>query len=457
MATHLASTEPLTPSLPTHGGDDAPLPPEDLRPRPPDELRDATTAPGATTGGPTAVETPRPRPRPLLFLTSDTGGGHRSAAQAVAEEVSLLSGDAVAVHLLDPFHDLAPAWVERIVDLYAPLIRHAPPLWGSLYHLTDHPIGAAALRRVIRSLARLRAPLRRVVEELRPAVVASFHPLLTDVASCARVGTAAPPALATVVTDLVAVHRTWLATLPDLLVVPSEDAAAAALAAGMPAERIVAAGIPVGRAFRPRSAEERRGLRLARGLDPDAFTVLLVGGADGSGGLHRRALALVDQLPTVQVVVVCGRHAALRRRLLRDARRRSDARLHILGYVDDMAEWMGCADVCATKAGPSTIAEALASGIPVLAIAHVPGQETANIAWAVSRGAAIHVPSVADLVATVAGLLDPDSPKLRAMARAALASARPEAAATTARSLLSLVPSLGGPSAPGEVDHLRRR
>jgi 1,2-diacylglycerol 3-beta-galactosyltransferase len=448
VATPPAVSGPPTPSHATLVADDAPHPPVGFRPRPPDPPRDAATASTAAPAGATAagtapadgptVDNPTPRSRPLLFLTSDTGGGHRSAARAVAEEVGRLTGDAVAVHLLDPFHDLAPAWVERTVDLYAPLIRHAPRLWGSLYHLTDHPVGAAALCR-----GGLIAPLRRVVDELRPAAVASFHPLLTGLARAARDGSRARPALATVVTDLVAVHRTWLVGDPDLLVVPSDDAARAARTAGMPEERIVTAGIPVGRGFRPRSAEERRQLRLARGLDPDAFTILLVGGADGSGGLRRRALALVDQLPSVQVVVVCGRHASLRRRLLRDARSRSTPRLRVLGYVEDMAEWMGCADVCATKAGPATIAEALACGLPLLLTSHLPGQETANIAWAVSRRAGIHVPSVADLVAAVAGLLDPAGPQRQGMAQAALAAARPEAATTAAHALLVLASPLG--------------
>jgi len=50
-----------------------------------------------------------------------------------------------------------------------------------------------------------------------------------------------------------------------------------------------------------------------------------------------------------------------------------------LGFVKNMAEYMVAADVLVSKAGPGTIAEAAAVGLPVMVTSHLPGQEAGNV------------------------------------------------------------------------------
>lgn len=50
-----------------------------------------------------------------------------------------------------------------------------------------------------------------------------------------------------------------------------------------------------------------------------------------------------------------------------------------LGFVKNMAEYMVAADVLVSKAGPGTIAEAAAMGLPVMVTSHLPGQEAGNV------------------------------------------------------------------------------
>ena len=50
-----------------------------------------------------------------------------------------------------------------------------------------------------------------------------------------------------------------------------------------------------------------------------------------------------------------------------------------LGFVTNMAEYMVAADVLVTKAGPGTIAEAAAIGLPIMVTSHLPGQEAGNV------------------------------------------------------------------------------
>lgn len=50
-----------------------------------------------------------------------------------------------------------------------------------------------------------------------------------------------------------------------------------------------------------------------------------------------------------------------------------------LGFVRNMAEYMVAADILVTKAGPGTIAEAAAVGLPIMVTSHLPGQEAGNV------------------------------------------------------------------------------
>ena len=82
-------------------------------------------------------------------------------------------------------------------------------------------------------------------------------------------------------------------------------------------------GPPVGRNFDrgPLSAAERASLRWSPGLAEGRLVILLTGGAEGSGGMARRAAAILRRFTEIHVVVVCGRNAALRRLLDRLAAR----------------------------------------------------------------------------------------------------------------------------------------
>jgi len=50
-----------------------------------------------------------------------------------------------------------------------------------------------------------------------------------------------------------------------------------------------------------------------------------------------------------------------------------------LGFVKNMAEYMVAADILVSKAGPGTIAEAAAVGLPIMVTSYLPGQEAGNV------------------------------------------------------------------------------
>ena len=68
------------------------------------------------------------KPGKILFLFSDTGGGHRSAAEAIIEALGLECGQQVATEMVDIFRDYAPPPLRNMPELYPELVR-IPELW----------------------------------------------------------------------------------------------------------------------------------------------------------------------------------------------------------------------------------------------------------------------------------------------------------------------------------------
>jgi 1,2-diacylglycerol 3-beta-galactosyltransferase len=57
-----------------------------------------------------------------------------------------------------------------------------------------------------------------------------------------------------------------------------------------------------------------------------------------------------------------------------------------LGFITNMADYMVASDVLVTKAGPGTIAEAAAVGLPVMVTSFLPGQEAGNVDYVLENG-----------------------------------------------------------------------
>ena len=338
---------------------------------------------------------------PVLFLVADTGGGHRAAARAISEELGRAYPGAFAPVLCDPLGGPGSAALLRwICRIYGPAVRLVPWLWGAVWHITNSRPAMRVLRTSLLVLAN--RPVAAAMARNRPAVIVSLHPLTGAAAVAARDRLAPATPVVTVVTDLVTPHAAWRSGSGDLVLAP----AATRRPAGRGARPQPAPlGLPVAAAFRcrPAGTRERAALRRSLGLARCRFLVVLTGGAEGCGGMARRARALIGQFDDVHVVAICGRNRRLRRRL--DAlAARSPGRLTVRGFVGDMADWLRCADVVAGKAGPGTIAEATCCGAPLILTSQLPGQEKGNAAFVTAAGAGRYAPGVRMLVAEISRL-----------------------------------------------------
>jgi processive 1,2-diacylglycerol beta-glucosyltransferase len=239
----------------------------------------------------------------------------------------------------------------------------------------------------------------------------------------------AAPFSVSVVTDFEA-HALWMEPSVDLYCVAAEETKARLVARGVPPERVIPTGIPVSGRFATKV--HAAAVRKHYGLRDDLPTVLLLSGGFGMGPVAQ-ILSEIDKLQRdLQVLVVCGRNEELRREL---AGKDHPHPTHVLGFVTNMHELMAVSDLIVTKPGGLTTSEALAMGKPLVIINPIPGQEAANADFLLEHGAAIKLNRVEDLPFRLERLIG--SKNLTAMAKAAKALGKPEAAERICKEVLS--------------------
>jgi 1,2-diacylglycerol 3-beta-galactosyltransferase len=334
----------------------------------------------------------------VLFLISDTGGGHRSGSQAIGAALDEIDGetryewriDDIATHCTFPLSQLGPA--------YSAALRFAPPIYGALFHATN---GRRRYRTIVRFCEPLyRERLRDSFLMYRPDVIVSVHPLLNHAALRARTdaGLLHVP-LITVITDLGRVHEGWLLPEADMTVVPAREVYQRALERGVPPDRLRLLGHPVHPKFEDVS-ETKVEIRKALGLPTNRPIALLMAGGEGGGKLLPTTLALARSRLPFHLVVVTGRNAALKAKL-EELAPTLPTPMTVLGFRNDVPELMRAADLLVTKAGPGAIAEASIAEVPVVVYDFVPGQERGNLDYVRTNGIGVVALTAAEVVASV--------------------------------------------------------
>jgi 1,2-diacylglycerol 3-beta-galactosyltransferase len=374
------------------------------------------------------------RPKNLLILTADTGGGHRSAAEAIAEAATHLYSDAFQTEIVDALAHHMPFPLNRLDLLYAPVVSHTPWLWQYLWQLTASPRRTGWLVATLRSW--VEPTLRRLFLTAQPDAVISVHPAFNHLGLWAlrRMGLKTP--FVTVVTDLVRAHALWLCPQVDLCLTATGEARQDAFRAGLPPDRIRVTGLPVSLRFSQCQPDKQRA-RTLLSLHPDLPTVLLMGGGEGVGRLYEVARTLAEAHLPAQMVVIAGRNGRLRRRL-----EAVDWQIptHVTGFVSNVPQWMAATDVLVTKAGPGVLSEAFIAGLPLVLCGAIPGQETPNVEYVVAQGAGIFETDPVRIAGWLEQRLQPDDAMLSRMAAAAQRLARPDAALEVIQQVVSLLP-----------------
>ena len=369
---------------------------------------------------------PAPGAKPhILFLFSDTGGGHRAAMDAIIEALQLEYGDAITIEMVDFLKEYAPPPYNQLPRFYPEMVK-LPELWGVGYKISDGRRQARIMTSTFWPIVRRAA--RRLVREHPADLLVSVHPVANSF--CLKALGRNRPPFVTVVTDMVSTHALWFDKRADLILVPTRMARESALENHMSPEKVRVAGQPISERH-CLSGCDKLSLRKKNGWTVDKFTVLLVGGGDGMGPLAETARAIDESGLDVNLVIVTGRNVQLKNYLETLS---WENPTYINGFTHEMPDFMYAADAIVTKAGPGTIAEALAASLPIILYAKLPGQEDGNVTYVENRGVGVWAPDPLKVVRTLTRWISRPSEREKVVENCRSA-ARPDASRIIARAL----------------------
>lgn len=322
-----------------------------------------------------------------------------------------------------PYKTLVPAYKRWSAN---------PIEWKIFYHLSNTKLNEVVSNR--HSRITCGAKIRKRLQSHKPDVIVSVHPAMNHLPlkstqkTSKAIGKHIP--FFTVVTDLGSAHCMWFERHVDKLYVASDRLyKLARRRGGTPEDKIVMTGLPIRHGFAvqneklggdrtsERGIEYQKKVREELGIAPNKQMVLVMGGGEGVGSLSDIVNNLYAELSTkgvdATICVVCGRNEKLQSELLtRDFdvvteeilvkaeknkkgirgllgkirgnnRKETDGSSDVdqipkgvvdvmpLGFLTNIPEYMVAADVLVSKAGPGTIAEAAAVGLPVMMTRYV--------------------------------------------------------------------------------------
>jgi UDP-N-acetylglucosamine:LPS N-acetylglucosamine transferase len=342
----------------------------------------------------------------ILIISSDTGGGHRSAAAAIVAGVQkFFDGESYAVRVVravEESHHLA----DKLVRLYNWLLRNRQH-WMKYYYWFINRI-----RPDTREFFHKRCVgyVRELFERWCPHIVVSVHPLTQHIFGrvLKDLGLADRVPLVSVVTDpCYGFWKGWACDAVTLYLVASDEARRQLIDYGVAPERIKISGMPVHPKFAYPGEEAAQAARRALGLDPEKFTVFVNAGWVGGGNIPQIFRELARGELDVQAIFLAGKNEDLRavaETIALDA----PFPIKVIGYSDEIEKLMSAANVMISKLGGLTTFEALACRVPIIAdmITEPMPQEAGTANLIAQRGAGVMLKRSSDVVPVVRRMVE---------------------------------------------------
>ena len=358
----------------------------------------------------------------VLILMSDTGGGHRAAAEAIRDALYMEQGEQkVAVDMVDVFREYSPVPLKYAPELYPRWINRSKKSWEAGYKISNTPQNAQIVSTTIYHT--IQSGLKRMFREHPSDVIVCVHSLVTRHAMKALMSRSHRPPFVVVVTDLVSTHHLWYEKRVERCLVPTLPAYDRGLESGLVPDQMRITGLPVHPNF-VRGLTKQADARAQLGWDQNLPAILLVGGGDGMGPVYRTARAINERRLNCQLIIIAGRNNTLRKQLETSSWNQPTT---VYGFRTDMPAILAATDVVVTKAGPATITEACIAGVPMILYDAIPGQETGNVEFIVSNRIGVFAPTPQQIGDTLARWMQEGPNSLRLRSERARALSHPNA------------------------------
>ncbi len=297
----------------------------------------------------------------IIILTGKFGMGHMMAACAMKQHIDSceLKAD---VEVIDWMDYCSPKLAEKYYSFFHFLVCKGNKFYNARYRFLENK--KSDQKPELNAL--FHKCFLRLLEEKKPDAIISTLPICSQLVSRYKEETGSRLPLITCVTDITG-HSEWINRNTDYYLVGSRTVTSRFIAKGVAPERIIESGLPVRLEFMQVHARFKIVDRKA------PRQLLIMGGGLGMLPKTEDFYRGLTQLPNTAVTVITGKNHDLYEHL-----RDRYPELHVLGYVQNVSDYMRQADLLITKPGGITTFEAIYGGIPILALNPTLQQELYN-------------------------------------------------------------------------------
>ena len=316
----------------------------------------------------------------VIIFYASYGGGHLSAARSIKENMETNYED-IDVKLIDCMEYVNKTVNKITTKAYSEMAKKAPKTCGRVYWKSQKgPLAQISTT----SNKILSIKLYKLLKDFEPNLIVSTHPFGSQMCAYLKKHGKLNAKIATVMTDY-APHDQWLVfnKYVDYYFVSHDGMKKELHEKGIPNEKIFATGIPLSNKFLLKY--DKPTILKSFGLSPDKKTVLFFGGGEfglGKTQTFKIFKSFVECPENIQIVAISGKNPKMKEAFenLVESLNKTDS-VKILEYTNQVPELMSISDLVVTKPGGLTTTESLASGLPIVVINPIPGQEEENASY----------------------------------------------------------------------------
>lgn len=349
----------------------------------------------------------------ILIFYGSYGGGHLSAARSIKDYIENNYSDC-EIELVDCIEYVNKILNRVTTKAYVDFSKNARWLWKKIYYGSE----TGGLSKISNSLNRIMAiKLNKLIQEFKPNIIISTHPFSSQMCAVLKKKNKINCKLATVMTDY-APHNQWIVAheFVDFYFVAHDGMKNELIKRGINSEKIFSTGIPLSNRFLLNYDKAK--ILKEYGLSVDKKTILFFAGGEygfGKDKTFNMLKSIISNFPYLQIIAIAGRNVKMKERfdeLVSETN--SSNSVKILSYTNQVPELMSVSDLVITKPGGLTTTESLASGLPLIVIDPLPGQEEENAIFLENNGAGVWIKENNDIKDILSNIFT-DSSKLQDM------------------------------------------
>ena len=325
----------------------------------------------------------------ILIFYGSYGGGHLWAAKSIKEYIEKNYTDTDVV-MLDCIEYVNKIINKLTTKAYADMAKNAHWIWKQLYYNSEKN---GALARIGNAVNRLMAiKLNKLFKNGAPDLIISTHPFSSQMCAILKSKGKINSQIATILTDY-APHRQWLEKpeYVNYFFVAHDGMVEDLVKRGIDRNKIYSTGIPLSNRFL--AHYDKDGILKEFGLAKNKATVLFFAGGEygfGKDTTFNILKTIIEEFDNLQVVAIAGKNVKMQAKfetLVKETD--SEDTVKVLSYTNKVPELMSISDIVISKPGGLTTTESLASGLPIIVINPIPGQEEENAEFLEQNGVGI--------------------------------------------------------------------